>query len=176
MQAVDPHLSPNFVFRCCNCSVVKAVQDQVAKGIHLQQNCTISQPTVELLERLAELAPKGISRFFFNCEEWCIGERFFTWSFTNDQVTLGGDSATMDVHLKLTRYHFFLLIQSGAIFGLSGTGSEAVESAVKLARHETGKQNIIHFKGGFHGRSLATLAMTTSKGVCFLLLACFGRQ
>lgn len=36
---------------------------------------------------------------------------------------------------------------------------------MKLARHETGRQNIIHFKGGFHGRSLTTLAMTTSKGV-----------
>ena len=40
-----------------------------------------------------------------------------------------------------------------------------MESAVKLARHETGKQNVIVFNGGFHGRSLATLAMTTSKGV-----------
>jgi len=34
---------------------------------------------------------------------------------------------------------------------------------VKLARHETGRQNIIVFKGGFHGRSLAALAMTSSK-------------
>ena len=45
----------------------------------------------------------------------------------------------------------------------AGTGSEAVESAIKLARHETGRQNIIVFNGGFHGRSLAALAMTTSK-------------
>lgn len=34
---------------------------------------------------------------------------------------------------------------------------------MKLARHETGKQNIIVFQGGFHGRSLTALAMTTSK-------------
>lgn len=45
----------------------------------------------------------------------------------------------------------------------AGTGTEANESAVKLARHETGKPNIIVFKGGFHGRSLAALAMTSSK-------------
>jgi 4-aminobutyrate aminotransferase len=45
------------------------------------------------------------------------------------------------------------------------TGSEAVESAVKLARHETGRQNVIVFNGGFHGRSLTTLAMTSSKYV-----------
>ena len=38
-----------------------------------------------------------------------------------------------------------------------------MESAIKLARHETGRQNVIVFNGGFHGRSLATLAMTTSK-------------
>jgi 4-aminobutyrate aminotransferase len=38
-----------------------------------------------------------------------------------------------------------------------------VESAVKLARHETGRQNVVVFNGGFHGRSLAALAMTTSK-------------
>jgi 4-aminobutyrate aminotransferase len=43
------------------------------------------------------------------------------------------------------------------------SGAEAVESAIKLARHETGKQNIIVMNGGFHGRSLATMAMTTSK-------------
>ncbi len=36
---------------------------------------------------------------------------------------------------------------------------------MKLARHETGKQNVIVFNGGFHGRSLTTLAMTSSKGV-----------
>jgi 4-aminobutyrate aminotransferase len=34
---------------------------------------------------------------------------------------------------------------------------------VKLARHETGRQNVIVFRGGFHGRSLGALAMTSSK-------------
>ena len=96
----------------CHPRVVAAVRDQVGKGIHLQQNCCISQPVVSLIERLVDGTPPGIDRFFFNA-----------------------------------------------------TGAEAVESAIKLARHETGKQNVIHFAGGFHGRSLATLAATTSKGV-----------
>ena len=48
-------------------------------------------------------------------------------------------------------------------FFFNVTGAEAVESAVKLARHETGRQNVVVFNGGFHGRSLTTLAMTTSK-------------
>jgi 4-aminobutyrate aminotransferase len=48
-------------------------------------------------------------------------------------------------------------------FFFNCTGSEAIESAVKLARHETGRQNVVVFNGGFHGRSLTALAMTTSK-------------
>ena len=82
----------------------------MTKGIHLQQNCMISQPMVHLCEKLTEITPKGLNRYFFNV-----------------------------------------------------TGSEAIESAVKLARHETGRQNVIVFNGGFHGRSLTTLGMTTSK-------------
>eukprot|EP00927_Polykrikos_kofoidii_P060301 TRINITY_DN55312_c0_g1_i1.p1 TRINITY_DN55312_c0_g1~~TRINITY_DN55312_c0_g1_i1.p1 ORF type:complete len:470 (+),score=73.43 TRINITY_DN55312_c0_g1_i1:66-1475(+) len=45
------------------------------------------------------------------------------------------------------------------------SGSEAVECAVKLARHATGKPNIIVFQGGYHGRTLLTSSMTTSKTV-----------
>lgn len=45
------------------------------------------------------------------------------------------------------------------------SGAEAVESAVKLARHATGRPNIIVFQGSFHGRTNATMAMTTSKTV-----------
>jgi len=45
------------------------------------------------------------------------------------------------------------------------SGSEAVESAVKLARHATGKPNIIVFQGGYHGRTLLTMSMTSSKTI-----------
>ena len=47
--------------------VVAAITEQVKNGIHLQQNCMISQPMVALLEELATVAPAGLSRFFFNC-------------------------------------------------------------------------------------------------------------
>lgn len=40
------------------------------------------------------------------------------------------------------------------------TGAEAVENAVKIARSYTGRSGVISFVGGFHGRSLLTLAMT----------------
>lgn len=53
----------------CHPRVVKAVQEQVAKGIHLQQNCTISRPVVQLLDKLTEVMPEGLTRYFFNCEK-----------------------------------------------------------------------------------------------------------
>ena len=50
-------------------------------------------------------------------------------------------------------------------FFFSNSGAEAVEAAVKLARAATGKPNIIVFQGSFHGRTHATMAMTTSKTI-----------
>ncbi|MCX7255151.1 MAG: 4-aminobutyrate--2-oxoglutarate transaminase [Polaromonas sp.] len=40
------------------------------------------------------------------------------------------------------------------------TGSEAVENAIKIARSATGRSGVICFSGGYHGRTLMTLAMT----------------
>ncbi len=40
------------------------------------------------------------------------------------------------------------------------TGAEALENAVKIARAHTGRRGIITFQGGYHGRTLLTLAMT----------------
>lgn len=48
---------------------------------------------------------------------------------------------------------------------LSNSGAEAVECALKLARHATGKKNIIVMQGGYHGRTNATSSLTTSKTV-----------
>lgn len=45
------------------------------------------------------------------------------------------------------------------------SGSEAVEAAVKLARHATRKQNIIVMQGSYHGRTFGTMAMTRSKTI-----------
>ena len=50
-------------------------------------------------------------------------------------------------------------------FFFSNSGAEAVEGAVKLARHATGRPNIVVFQGSFHGRTAQTMAMTTSKTV-----------
>ncbi|KXS17286.1 hypothetical protein M427DRAFT_122064 [Gonapodya prolifera JEL478] len=45
------------------------------------------------------------------------------------------------------------------------SGAEAVEAALKLARQATKKSNIIVFNGGYHGRTIGTMSLTTSKTV-----------
>ncbi len=47
----------------------------------------------------------------------------------------------------------------------SNSGTEAVEAAIKLARHHTRRVNIIAFLGSFHGRTLGSLALTASRTV-----------
>lgn len=43
---------------------------------------------------------------------------------------------------------------------LFNSGAEAVENAVKIARHATGRQAIVAFEHGYHGRTNLTLALT----------------
>ncbi len=43
------------------------------------------------------------------------------------------------------------------------TGTNANEAALKLARKNTGRTNIIAFSGAFHGMTLGSLAMTTDR-------------
>ncbi|EXJ12997.1 4-aminobutyrate aminotransferase GabT [Nitrincola nitratireducens] len=40
------------------------------------------------------------------------------------------------------------------------TGAEAVENAIKIARAHTGRTGVIAFGAGYHGRTMATLALT----------------
>ncbi len=50
-------------------------------------------------------------------------------------------------------------------FFFSNSGAEALENAVKIAKVATGRQNVIVFSGSFHGRTHATMALTTSKTI-----------
>jgi 4-aminobutyrate aminotransferase len=47
----------------------------------------------------------------------------------------------------------------------SNSGTEANEAAIKLARYHTKRFNLIAFLASFHGRSLGSLALTSSKFV-----------
>jgi 4-aminobutyrate aminotransferase/(S)-3-amino-2-methylpropionate transaminase len=44
---------------------------------------------------------------------------------------------------------------------LANSGAESIENAVKLARRYTGRPAIICFEGGYHGRTLLTLSLTS---------------
>lgn len=50
-------------------------------------------------------------------------------------------------------------------FFFANSGAEAVEGAVKLARRATGRPNVIAFQGAFHGRTIGTTSLTTSKAI-----------
>ncbi|HML15218.1 MAG TPA: 4-aminobutyrate--2-oxoglutarate transaminase [Xanthobacteraceae bacterium] len=43
---------------------------------------------------------------------------------------------------------------------LFSTGAEAVENAIKIARAATGRPGVVAFAGGFHGRTMLTMATT----------------
>ena len=52
-----------------------------------------------------------------------------------------------------------------AVSFMTNSGTESVEAAIKLARYHNGCTQFISFLGGFHGRTLGSLAFTASKPV-----------
>ena len=48
---------------------------------------------------------------------------------------------------------------------LANSGSEAVENAVNIARYHTKRRGVICFEGGYHGRTLLTLSLTSKHGL-----------
>jgi 4-aminobutyrate aminotransferase len=48
-------------------------------------------------------------------------------------------------------------------FFFANSGTEAIEGAIKLAKHVTKRPYVVSFIGCFHGRSLGALSVTTSK-------------
>src|SRR5262249_40709817 len=49
---------------------------------------------------------------------------------------------------------------------LVNSGAEAVENAIKIARHATGRPGGMGFGGGFHGRTLFALSLTSKATPC----------
>ena len=47
----------------------------------------------------------------------------------------------------------------------TNSGTEAIEAAMKLARHYTGRPYYLAFLGAFHGRSMGALSLTASKAI-----------
>ncbi|WFC99259.1 4-aminobutyrate--2-oxoglutarate transaminase [Malassezia yamatoensis] len=72
-------------------------------------------------------------------------------AFSGPQIDLIKDLQTIMPSKELDTYF------------LANSGSEAVEGAVRIARHSTKRQNIIVVQGSYHGRTAAAAAMTRSK-------------
>jgi 4-aminobutyrate aminotransferase len=86
------------------------------------------------------------------------------------------DQASRFLHISTDYYHepqiqLGELISDLAPVGgraktfFSNSGTEAVEAAIKLARHHTRRPNLIAFLGSFHGRTLGALSLTASRTV-----------
>lgn len=56
-------------------------------------------------------------------------------------------------------------MQEAAVTFMTNSGTEAIETALKLARYKTGRTNFIGFTGGFHGRTMGAVTMTASKSL-----------
>lgn len=76
------------------------------------------------------------------------------------QVNLGYHQPMLDLTNDLIQ-HAMPSSQLNSLF-YATTGAEAVENAVKLARSVTKRPYVIGFKGGYHGRTHLTMALTTS--------------
>lgn len=50
-------------------------------------------------------------------------------------------------------------------FFFTTSSDETLETAVKVAKHATGRHNIVVFDGAFHGRTHLTMAMSTSRAI-----------
>jgi 4-aminobutyrate aminotransferase len=67
--------------------------------------------------------------------------------------------------LELVRELRTILPQQLDAYFFSNSGAEAVEGAMKLARAASGRPNIVVFQGSFHGRTIGTMSLTTSKTI-----------
>lgn len=84
------------------------------------------------------------------------------------------EQAEKFIHISSDFYHVKMIelaekldeiapMQEHAVTFLTNSGTEAVETAIKLARYHTGRSNFIGFTGGFHGRTMGAVTFTASK-------------
>ena len=50
-------------------------------------------------------------------------------------------------------------------FQLVNSGAEAIEAAIKAAQYATGRHGLISFEGGYHGRTLGALSVTSGQRI-----------
>lgn len=87
------------------------------------------------------------------------------------------DQATQLIHMCGTDYYYrhmpqlaqkldqIVPVPSPTRTHFANSGTEAVETALKLAMHATGREKFIAFFNSFHGRTLGSLSLTASRAV-----------
>lgn len=84
------------------------------------------------------------------------------------------EQAEKFIHVSSDFYHIRMIelaeklneiapMSEAARIFLTNSGTESVETAIKLARYATGRTNFIGFTGGFHGRTMGAVTFTASK-------------
>jgi len=84
----------------------------------------------------------------------------------NDGITHSLDMATDAKEALLRRFHDVILLPRELDYKVmfpGPTGTNSVESALKLARKATGRELILSFTSGFHGMSLGSPAVTANR-------------
>lgn len=79
-----------------------------------------------------------------------------------ERVWHGGGTFRYDSYVSAAEQLVSVAPEPVDMFFFMNSGSEAVEAAVKLARHTTGRQGVVVFRGGFHGRTMGSVSYTTS--------------
>jgi 4-aminobutyrate aminotransferase len=87
------------------------------------------------------------------------------------------DQAQKFLHMSGTDFYYEPQVQLAEAFDeiapfdgpkrsfFSNSGTEAIEAAIKLARYSTKRQGVIAFLGSFHGRTMGSLAATSSRAI-----------
>jgi 4-aminobutyrate aminotransferase len=79
---------------------------------------------------------------------------------------MSGTDFYYDVQVRLAEELAAVMpIRGGVKSFFANSGTEAIEASLKLARYATGRQGLIAFYGGFHGRTMGSLALTGSQAV-----------
>lgn len=76
------------------------------------------------------------------------------------QAAIGSQAMSFTAEIRIELLESLVATQPGRYRALlAASGSEAVETALKLARRATGRSGIVGFSGGFHGRTVGALAL-----------------
>lgn len=86
------------------------------------------------------------------------------------------EQAEKFLHISSDFYHIKMIelgeklneiapMEEAAVTFMTNSGTEAIETALKLSRYHTGRTNFVGFTGGFHGRTMGAVTMTASKSL-----------